>query len=138
MDRLVKVNNARGGRVVPTIKLAKAMADCFIRDSSRKISGYHMESLAIDAFTEYKGELDPKSMLVRFLGHSIKAVMTPIKDPTGQASHVDGYLGQAKSKSRKVASTQFGPDATQRQHLQDPSRVRRPVLRRKLLVRWDI
>ena len=107
-DRLIKVNNACGGRVVPTIKLAKAMADCFIRDSSRKISGYHMESLAVDAFAGYEGELDPKSMLAHFLGHSIKAVMTPIRDPSGQTSHVDGYLGQAMSKPRKVASTQFG------------------------------
>ena len=108
VDRLIKVNNACGGRVVPTIKLAKAMADCFIKDSSKKISGYHMESLAIDAFAGYEGELDPKSMLVHFLGHSIKAVMNPINDPTGQTSHVDGYLGQAKSKLRNGASTQFG------------------------------
>ena len=108
VDRLIEVNNACGGRVVPTIKLAKAMADCAIRDSSRKISGYHMESLAIDAFAEYEGELDPKSMLVHFLGYSIKAVMNLIEDPTGQTSHVDGYLGQAKSKLRRGASTQFG------------------------------
>ena len=59
-ERLIKVNNARGGRVVPTIKLAKAMADCFIKDSSRKISGYHMESLAIDAFAAYEGELNQR------------------------------------------------------------------------------
>ena len=108
VDRLIKVNNACGGRVVPTIKLAKAMADCFIKDSSRKISGYHMESLAIDAFAGYEGELDPKSMLVHFLGYSIKAVLNPIRDPTGQTSHVDGYLGQAKSKLRNGASAQFG------------------------------
>ena len=67
-----------------------------------------MESLAIDAFVGYEGELDPRSTLVHFLSHSIKAVMTPIKDPTGQTSHVDGYLGQAQSKPRKGASTRFG------------------------------
>ena len=39
VDRLTKVNSACGGRVVPTIKLAKAMTDCFIKDSNRKISG---------------------------------------------------------------------------------------------------
>ena len=107
-DNLIKVNGANGGRVVPTIKLAKAMADCLIKDSSSKISGYHMESLAIDAFTDYEGELDPRSMLVHFLGHSLKAVRTPIKDPTGQTSHVDGYLGVAGSPARKGASTHFG------------------------------
>ena len=108
VDRLIEVNNACGGRVAPTIKLAKAMADRFIRDSGRKISGYHMEALAIDAFAGYGGNLDPKSMLLHFLGYSIRGVMTPIKDPTGQTSHVDGYLGQAESKLRKGASTQFG------------------------------
>ena len=107
-ERLIKVNNARGGRVVPTIKLIKAMADCFIKDSSRKISGYHMESLAIDAFAGYEGDLDPRSMLVHFLGHSVKAVITPIKDPTGQTKYVDEYLGQADSGPRKRASRYFG------------------------------
>ena len=107
-ERLIEVNNARGGRVVPVIKLAKAMADCFMKDSGRKISGYHMESLAIDAFAGYEGDLDPRSMLVHFLGHSVKAVITPIKDPTGQTRYVDEYLGQADSGPRKRASTCFG------------------------------
>ena len=107
-DRLIKVNNARGGRVVPTIKLAKAMGDCFIKDSKKKISGYHMESLAIDAFRRYEGKLDPNSMLIHLLGDSMKTVMTPIKDPTGQTKYVDEYQGRAESKLRKGASTQFG------------------------------
>ena len=73
-----------------------------------KISGYHMESLAIDAFAGYEGELDPKSMLMHFLGHSMNAVRTPIEDPTGQTTYVDGYLGQGGSPARKGASTHFG------------------------------
>ena len=84
------------------------MADCFIKDSSRKISGYHIESLAIDVFAGYEGDLDPRSMLVHFLGHSVKAVITPIKDPTGQTKYVDEYLGQADSGPRKRASRYFG------------------------------
>ena len=108
VERLIKVNNARGGRVVPAIKFAKAMADCFIRDSNRKIPGYHMESLAIDAFTGYEGELDSRSMLVHFLAHSMKAVMSPIEDSTGQSRFVDEYLGQANSAPRNRASMYFG------------------------------
>ena len=46
--RLAKVNEARNGRVLPTIKLAKSIVDCFITRPSRKISGYHMEALPID------------------------------------------------------------------------------------------
>ena len=108
VDSLIEVNNARGGRVVPTIKLAKAMADCFISRPSRRISGYHMESLAVDAFAAYEGELDSRSMLVHFLGHSMRRVLRPIKDPSGQTRYVDGYLGKADSGPRQRASTYFG------------------------------
>ena len=106
--KLAEVNTARDGRVVPVIKLAKAMADCFITQEDRKISGYHMESLAIDAFKDYQGELDPKAMLNHFLGYSVKAVMNPIADSTGQSRYVDEYLGQADSIERKRASTYLG------------------------------
>ncbi len=105
---LAKVNTARDGRVVPVIKLAKAMADCFISRPSRKISGYHMESLAIDAFKGYQGPLDPKNMLIHLLGHSMDAVKSPIKDSTGQSRYVDEYLGPADSGTRQRASTYFG------------------------------
>ena len=107
-EKLAKVNTARNGRVVLMIKLAKAMADCFITKEDRKIKGYHMESLAIDAFKDYQGPLDPKTMLVHLLGHSIEAVKQPITDSTGQSRFVDEYLGQAGSKERERASTYFG------------------------------
>ena len=107
-ERLIKINKARGGRVVPVIKLAKAMAHCFITHEDRKIKGYHMESLAIGAFKGYKDELDSRSMLVHFLAYSMEAVMSPIPDPTGQSTYVDEYLGPADSNLRKGVSTQFG------------------------------
>ena len=107
-ERLIKVNYARGGRVVPAIKLAKARADCFIKDPSRKIPEYHMESLAINAFTGYEGGLDSRSMLVHFLGHSMKAVMSPFKDSKGQSRFVDEYFGLVGSGPRRWASTYFG------------------------------
>ncbi len=106
--KLAKVITARDGRVVPIIKLAKAMADCFIAQEDRKLSGYHMESLAIDAFSDYQGPLDPKAMLIHLLGHSINAVKSPITDSTGQSRYVDEYLGPAESGPRKRASTYFG------------------------------
>ena len=107
-EKLAKVNASRDGRVVPVIKLAKAMADCFITQEDRKLSGYHMESLAIDAFEDYPGPLDPKSMLIRLLGHSMGAVQKPITDSTGQSRYVDQHLGPADSRPRKRASTYFG------------------------------
>ena len=106
--RLVEVNQAKGSRVVPTIILAKAIADCYISRSSRKIAGYHMEALAIEAFKDYHGGLDPKSMLVHLFGNSITAVMNPIADSTGQSQRVDEGLGPANSPARQRASTYFG------------------------------
>ena len=107
-EKLAQVNAATDGGVVPIIKLAKAMADCFITRPSRKISGYHMESLAIDAFTNYRGPLNPKTMLLHFLGHSMEAVKRPITDSTGQSRYVDEYLCTTDSPLRKRASTYFG------------------------------
>ena len=106
--KLAEVNDANNGRVVQVIKLAKAMADCFITRPSRKFSGYHIESLAIDAFRDYQGTLDPKAMLVCLLGHSLRVVMSPIVDSTGQSRYVDEYLGPAESRRRQRASTYFG------------------------------
>ena len=107
-EKLSQVNTARDGRVVPVIKLAKAMADCFVTYEDKKISGYHMESLAVDAFRDYQGSLDPKAMLNRLFRHSTKAVMSPITDSTGQSRCVDEYLGPADSGPRKRAETYFG------------------------------
>ena len=106
--RLTKINKTTDGRVVPVIKLAKAMADCFITGQNNKISGYHMESLAVEAFSAYEGPTDTKSMLIYFLGYSMRAVESPITDPTGQTRYADEYLGTADSLSRKGASTHFG------------------------------
>lgn len=107
-EKLSEVNHARNGRVVPVIKLAKAMADCYISRPSRKFSGYHLESLAIDAFRNYQGAQDPKTMLKHLFTHSMTAVKTPISDTTDQSGYVDEYLGQANSNLRQRASTYFG------------------------------
>ena len=105
--RLAEVNDANNGRVVQVIKLAKAMADCFITRPSRKFSGYHIESLAIRAFRNYQGPQDPMAMLNHFLRHSMTAVKSPIADTTGQSEYVDEYLGPANSRLRNRASTYF-------------------------------
>lgn len=107
-EQLIKVNNARGGRVVPIIKFVKALADCFITSEDGKIKGYHLESLAVRAFASYQGDLDSRSMLLRFLKYAMKAVKKPIPDPTGQSTFVDEYLGQAGSELRTGASAKFG------------------------------
>ena len=106
--KLTKVNQANGSRVVPTTKLAKAIADCFIRRNEHKISGYHMESLAVEAFRNYQRELGHRAMLNRLFRSSVNAVLKPIADSTGQSRCVDEYLGDAGSGPRCRASTHFG------------------------------
>lgn len=107
-DKLTKVNNSKGGRVIPVIKLSKAMAACFIKRENHKINGYHMESLAVDAFSNYNGAPNTRSMLIHFLRYSVRAVLTPIPDPTGQTKYADQSLGKPNSRERSTASSYFG------------------------------
>ena len=51
----------------------------------------HMEPLAIDAFMDYQGPLDPKAMLNRLFSHSIKAVMAQsriLRDSRGTSTSI--------------------------------------------------
>ncbi len=105
---LIAVNTANKGRVVATIKLAKAMAGCFISRPNRKISGYHMECLAMAAFRDQQGELAPRSMLTHLFGYSVRAVMKPVPDSTGQSRYMHEHLGRAGSLPSQRASTYFG------------------------------
>lgn len=106
-DKLTKVNQANQGRVIPAIKLVKGLADRGIQRKGDKISGYHLESLAIEAFNNYRGPHDLKSMVNRLLSFSVDAVLQPIKDSTGQSRLVDEYLGLPESSKRKRASAAF-------------------------------
>ncbi len=107
-EKLIEVNNAKGGRVVPVIKLTKSMANCHVKRQSRKISGYHIESLSIDAFSDYDDEMKTQVMLDHFLTYSMDAVMKPIADSTGQTRYVDEYLCNAGSALRGRTRTYLG------------------------------
>ena len=106
-EKLTKVNQANQGQVVPVIKLTKALANHLIRRDQDKISGYHIESLAIDAFKNYQGATDLKSMVSHLTDYSAKKVHRPIKDSTGQSRHVDDYMGNQNSTARQTAATNF-------------------------------
>ncbi|GHU80700.1 nucleotidyltransferase [Spirochaetia bacterium] len=101
-DKLTAVNSKNGGKVIPVIKLAKAIIGNF--SDKQKISGYHAESLAIKIFNDYKGELNSKSMLQHFLKEASSFVLSPISDKTGQSVHVDEYLGVKDSLQRQIVS----------------------------------
>lgn len=99
--KLTSVNEAHGGKVVPTIKLFKSMFEVNC-PPGMKLSGYHAESLAIKAFENYSGSLERKAMLHHLCRSAGTMVHTSIKDRTGQSLHVDDYLGGPRSNERRA------------------------------------
>jgi Second Messenger Oligonucleotide or Dinucleotide Synthetase domain len=105
-EALTRRNNECNGKLVPTIKLAKAIVGQL--PEAQRLSGYHMESLAIAAFRNYVGDKTTTAMLPAFFEHARDQVLSPIKDSTGQSVHVDSYLGPANSEKRQTASHILG------------------------------
>lgn len=105
-EALSKRNAACGGKLVPTIKLAKAINGEL--PENQRLSGYHIESLAIAAFRNYTGEKTTSTMLPAFFERARDLVLSPIKDSTGQSVHVDSYLGPVNSAERFAASHLLG------------------------------
>ena len=100
--KLTETNSRFGGKIVPVIKLAKIINDR--QPEPLQLTGYHIESLAIDAFKGYTGVLNPKAMLEYLFDRARSTVLSPIKDRSGQSVHVDEYLGPANSENRKAVS----------------------------------
>ncbi len=99
---LTKRNEQCGGKVVPTIKLAKAINATL--PEKVQLSGYHIESLAIAAFREYDGPHTTVRMLPHFFDRASSLVLRPITDSSGQSVHVDDDLGGENSELRKERS----------------------------------
>lgn len=97
-DALTTVNKACANKVVPTIKLSKALMASL--PDGRRISGYHAELLAAQIFSDYQGSLTPKAMVQHFFAQAPKLVREPMRDPTGQSRFVDDHLGPANSLER--------------------------------------
>lgn len=98
--KLSEVNDKNGGKVVPTIKIAKGMNDTF--PEAVRLTGYHLESIAIEAFKDYSGPRNTKAMVEHFFECASVRVLRPIKDKTGQSVHVDGYAGPKNSEARRL------------------------------------
>lgn len=96
--KLTQVNRECGSRVVPVIKLFKVLQSSLPGNSQLK--GYHVESLAIEAFRDYQGRQTYKDMLQHFAQVAASRVQTPLADTTGQSRHVDDYLGASGSSAR--------------------------------------
>lgn len=105
-EKLVSVNQACNGKVVPVIKLVKSIVSEL--PGKRQMSGYHIESMAVSIFSNYNGEKTSKSMLKHFFDKSVSRVLSPIKDKTGQTVNTDSYLGAKDSVQRKAVSDSLG------------------------------
>jgi hypothetical protein len=95
---LAKANRRVSSRLIPTLKLAKAINATL--PETQQLSGYHIESLGIEAFRGYSGETTTSKMLVHFFERARDLVLRPIKDRTGQSVHVDDHLGAPDSVPR--------------------------------------
>ena len=98
-------NDATGKKLIPTVKLAKAIIAEL--PQQQQISGYHAESLAVEAFKGFAGPLTHREMLRHYFTQGAKLLLRPIQDRTGQSVHVDDALGQADSLERKIVSDAF-------------------------------
>ncbi|NKC13876.1 MAG: nucleotidyltransferase [Gammaproteobacteria bacterium] len=101
-DQLTSANKRLDGSLVPTIKLMKALVSRL--PEQQRLTGYHLESLALDAASGYKGGTSTREVLMHALKHSSERVKTSLPDATGQSRTVDGYLGAANSTNRRVVS----------------------------------
>ena len=107
-QKLTQINQANRGQVIPAVKLTKALAHRLIRSDREKITGYHIESLAVEAFRNYRGPTDLKSMVKHLTNYSATDVHQPIRDSTGQSRCVDDYMGGQGSAARQRAAANFG------------------------------
>ena len=102
---LTRTNQQVGRKVIPVVKLAKAIIANL--PEKHKISGYHAESLAVEVFKGYKGDLNHKAMLRHYFQEASQLVLRPIQDSTGQSVHVDDYLGARNTLERRIVSDAF-------------------------------
>ena len=105
-NALTQANKDAGGKLVPCIKLVKAIVATL--PEQRRLTGYHTEALAIQVFKAYEGPKTSKAMVRHFFEHASEHVKQPIKDSSGQSIHVDEYLGSEGSLQRRIVSDALG------------------------------
>jgi hypothetical protein len=119
-ERLRAVNEAQNGRVVPCIKLAKAVVDATLPDRDRP-GGYHMEALAVEAFRGYEGPRSNRALLTHFFKYARTRILEPIADATGQSQRIDEVFGPPRSADRQRVSSALGRVATRMENANDSS-----------------
>jgi hypothetical protein len=99
---LTKANARLDNRLIPTIKLAKSAISGLPEHLT--LSGYHVEAMAMKAFSDYAGKRSYPDMLKHFFQSAKDQVLRPTVDVTGQNKFVDEGLGAAGGTIRRSAA----------------------------------
>ena len=103
--KLTAINQMNGNKVVPVIKLAKSLFNNL--PSKYQLSGYHVEALAVEAFSAYNGRCTLYDMTRHLLDYSTRRVLNPMNDVTGQSGEIDSNFGGRNSMIRQQLSLQI-------------------------------
>ena len=99
------MNQVNNNKLIPVIKISKALLSNL--PDEYKLSGYHIEAMAVDIFRSYNGRFTLFDMTRHFLINAQKSVLTPTRDITGQSGIVDDYLGIPGSIERQKVARQI-------------------------------
>ena len=99
---LTDANRHLDGKLIPCIKLVKGIVARL--PEQRRMTGYHVEAVAIKVFRRYDGAHTTKAMLRHFFEHAGSHVIHHIRDSSGQSVHVDEYLGSEGSLPRRIVA----------------------------------
>lgn len=95
--QLLRDRNAEvGGKLLPCIKLAKQICSA----QGVEIKSYHLENMAVRAFEGYSGPKTHEAMLRHLFNQAKMLAAAPMKDVTGQDTHVDRYLDSTTSRNK--------------------------------------
>ena len=105
-EKLTAQNQRLNNNLLPAIKIVKALISD-LPDQQRP-TGYHMESLAVDAVRGHKGDSSTRVLIDLILRRSTDRVLFPMADVTGQSRNVDEHLGPTESSARRLISQGLG------------------------------
>lgn len=95
-----------GYKLIPAVKLAKAAMATLPVDV--RLSGYHLESLAVATFGGYEGPMTTSDILFELIRSASERVLSPIRDYTGQSIGADAGLGPVRSRVRRRVARELG------------------------------
>ena len=104
-EKLSQENERLNNALIRSIKLVKSLNATL--PESQRLSGYHLEALALSSVKKYDAAKTLKAVTLHILDRSSQLVLSPSKDPTGQSDSIDSALGKENSPLRQSISKQL-------------------------------